>query len=96
VVAVVGVDDVDVHQDLLGDITAQEDCGDGDHAAVTEQGERADGIGAGPGKAASVFFGERFGEDEETVKSVDEREAACDPEGKARIDVSEQAADGGA
>ena len=93
--AVVGVDDVDVHQNLLGDVTEQEDRSDGDHAAVTEQGERADGIGPGPGEGASVFFRERFGEDEEAVKSVDEREATGHPEGKARIDVAEETSDGG-
>ena len=97
VVAVVGVDDVDVHERLLGDVTEQEDGGDGDHAAVAaEKGEGADGIGAGPGEGAAVFFGEGFGQDEETVESVDEREAAGDPEGQARVDVAEQTTDGGA
>ena len=63
---------------------------------AAEQSEGADGVGAGPGEGAAVFLGEGFGQDEETVESVDEREAAGDPEGQARVDVAEQATDGGA
>ena len=96
-VAVVGVDDVDVHQDLLCDVTEQENGGDGDHAGVAaEKRERADGVGAGPGKGAAVLQGEGFGQDEEAVESVDKRETARGPEGQARIDVAEQTTDGGA
>ncbi len=95
VVAIVGVDDVDVHEDLLGDVAEQENGGDGDHACGTEQGERADGVGAGPGEGTAVFFRKGFGQDEETVEAVDEREGSGDPEGKARVDVAEKSSDGG-
>lgn len=96
-VTVVGVDDVDVHQNLLGDVTEKKNRGDTDHAGMAaEQGERADGVGARPGEGAAVLQGEGFGQDEEPIESVDKREAAGGPEGKARVDVAEQATDGGA
>ena len=73
VVAVVGVDDVDVHQGLLRDVAEEENGSDGDHAGVaTEQGEGADGVGASPREGAAVLLGEGFGQDEEAVEAVDE------------------------
>ena len=38
VVAIVGVDDVDVHQRLLRDVAEEKNAGDGEHAAAAEGG----------------------------------------------------------
>ena len=48
VVAIVGIDDVDVHQDLLRDVSEKQDGGDGQHIAAPKKRERADWIGALP------------------------------------------------
>src|SRR5206468_630780 len=94
VVAVVRVDDVDVHQRLLRDVAEEKYCGDGDHAGVAaEERERTDGVGARPGERAAVLERKRFGQNEETIHPIDEREASRDPERQARVNAAEQASD---
>ena len=90
VVAVAGVDDVDIQEGLLRDVAEEKDDGDGDHAGVSaEERDRAYGVGASPGERAAVVFGEGFGQDEETVEAVEEAEAAGNPEGQAGVNVAE-------
>ncbi len=79
VVAVVGVDDVDVHERLLRDVSEEKNGGDGQHGAALEQRERADWIGALPGEGAAVLVREGFGQNEEAVESVDETQSRRRP-----------------
>jgi hypothetical protein len=74
VVSIVSVDDVDVHQGLLRDVSEQKQACDSEHRTSPEQGERTDRVGAAPGEGAAILSGERFGQDEETIKAVDEAE----------------------
>lgn len=98
VIAVVGVDDVDVHEGLLGDVSEEEDGGDGEHGAgcgfAAEEREGTDGVGTLPGKGHAVFAGEGFWQDEEAVESVDEGEDGGDEEGEARVEGAEDSSDG--
>ena len=97
VVAVVGVEDVDVHERLLGEVAADKDSGEQHERLRTgEHGEGADGVGTFPGERIAVFLGEGLGQDEGSVEAVEQREAGGDEEGQARVDAAKNSAHGGA
>ena len=63
------------------------------HLVVFEETEGADRVGAPPRKGAAMLEAERFGQDEDAIHSIEQAEAAGDPEGQARIDAAEDSAE---
>ena len=96
-IAVVGVDDVDVHQGLLGDVAEQEKRRRWQIMLAWRMRVREPtGLARLQEKGLRMLFGEGLGEDKEAVEAVEEREPGGDPEGQAGVDVAEDAAEGGA
>ena len=79
-IAVVGVDDVDVHQRLLGEVAEEEDGGEAEHAGVARRSEREPtGLARFQEKGLRCSERERFGQDEEAVEAIEEAESRRRP-----------------
>ena len=96
-VTILSVDDKDRGERLLGEVEKCHDTGEAEELGMrAEESERAEGIGHVPGGFGAALFGKGFGKDKETVHGVGQTKYGGGPEGKAEVNVAEEAADGGA